>query len=226
MTHKNTRHGFTQINGVGQVLPDNALIKGHPSVFIIGKNNPYCQVEPDLHKWHSLPKGFTLIELLVVVLIIAVLSAIAVPQYQKVIIKSRVWAMITFTKNIADAQELFYLHHGSYTGDIKKLEMVTIPAFCKQIPYNYNGTMLSCDKYFVVDMDLTTHQKVSLNFCPGKNTDWNSCYSKRDFQIYILLPTSTRKQRVMGCWKISTFGQKICNIFASEMSVVSAFPSV
>lgn len=49
-------------------------------------------------------KGFTLIELMVVVIIIAILSMIALPQYQKAVEKSRAAEAITLGKTIIEAQ--------------------------------------------------------------------------------------------------------------------------
>ena len=59
-------------------------------------------------------KAFTLIELLVVVLIISILAAVALPQYQKAVDKSRVATMLPLMRRWFDALALYKLENGSY----------------------------------------------------------------------------------------------------------------
>ena len=102
-------------------------------------------------------RAFTLMEVLLVVLIIGILAAIALPLYNRAVQKSRFAALIPVTKSMANANEAYYLEHGTYTND------PSLPDIASQTQHP-DGTVL------------ILHQDNQYAYAMSTRTDLNNTY--------------------------------------------------
>ncbi len=88
--------------------------------------------------------GFTLIELLVVVLIIGILAAIALPQYTKAVERSRMAEAVQTLGDLATAQQIYYMQHGTFASGFDGLSegdiVMADPSDDGRFHYTVTGT--------------------------------------------------------------------------------------
>ena len=108
-------------------------------------------------------QAFTLIELLVVVLIIGILAAIAVPQYQKAVIKADLHKGMPLVESLYQAQQAYYLSHGAFATDIDDLD-ISIPKNSSCIKQEGSNSRYTCD-FGIVGLgdNLTNVQYINTN---------------------------------------------------------------
>ena len=66
-------------------------------------------------------RGFTLIELMIAVVVVAILTAVAYPSYQKYLAKGRRAAAQSYLMDVAQRQQQYFLDLRSYAPDVVTL---------------------------------------------------------------------------------------------------------
>ncbi len=119
---------------------------------------------------HFNNNGFTLIELLVVVLIIGILAAVALPQYQKAVEKSRMTEAVSIVRALANANKLFYMTNGRWV-EHNELDLLDV-----EIPgsvFTYGGGDRIQTKYFLYSPNGTTETMIAM----AQRVPFNSVYT-------------------------------------------------
>jgi len=153
-------------------------------------------------------KGFTLIELLVVVLIIGILSAIAVPQYNKTVAKARAAEGLSKINTLYQALEVYKLANDDY------------PSFGTQ-----NPTQDQMNQALDIDMNLGTGY--GYTYYPWAYVAIT--YSKSPVVFYITKGLSDTPSEIMyqkgtaGCFAYPSYpgGINACKSLCGELTVFS-----
>lgn len=113
--------------------------------------------------------GFTLIELLVVVLIIGILSAVALPQYETAVLKSHYTQLQTVASAYKTAADAYYMANGEYPQYWDDMDL-TPPAGCTAEKEKDNSYLYCNPKNTILDLYNSSEKNLVAFYRPNKQT--------------------------------------------------------
>ncbi len=172
MNHKNTRRGNTQ----------QVINKNYHSKFNLESHRFLLPKVRSRIKYGMISlfdnRGFTLIELLVVVLILGILAAVALPQYQKAVAKSRAMEILVLVRSAVPAVREYILANEKFPTTFDELSVApngTLKKFFVEHDQVESGNTKVTMVYGRLDASLITPNDQTPSFIyPTEFSTWST----------------------------------------------------